>query len=92
MNFMVPAGIFPDLADGTLCLPDEMRIGLSGRKLPYRSTIQEINLNDQRVVISVRKSMEVRIGVGPLKAKLRVRREVVWVPTVTSRSSQIKYI
>ncbi|ETI50611.1 hypothetical protein F443_05874 [Phytophthora nicotianae P1569] len=32
MDFMVPAGIRLDLADGTLCLPDEIRIQLSGRR------------------------------------------------------------
>ena len=46
MDFMVPAGIRLDLADGMLCLPDEVRIGLTGRKPPYRSTIQAIKLND----------------------------------------------
>ena len=46
MDFMVPAGIRLDLADGMLCLPDEVRIGLSGRKPLYRPTIQAINLND----------------------------------------------
>ena len=30
MDFMVPAGIRLDLADGTLCLPDEVRICLAG--------------------------------------------------------------
>ena len=32
MDFKVPAGIRLDLADGTLCLPDEVRIQLAGRK------------------------------------------------------------
>ncbi|ETI39632.1 hypothetical protein F443_14785 [Phytophthora nicotianae P1569] len=35
MDFMVPAGIRLDLADGTLCLPDEIRIQLSGRRPLY---------------------------------------------------------
>ena len=35
MDFMVPAGIRLDLADGTLCLPDEVRIHLAGRRPPY---------------------------------------------------------
>ena len=74
IDFMVPAGIRLDLADGTLCLPDEVRINLAGRKPPYRSTIQAINLTDQHVVIPVGGSTEVRIGVGPPKAKLWVRR------------------
>ena len=73
MNFMVPAGIRLDLADGTLCLPDEVRIGLAGRKPPYRLTLQVINVNDQHVVIPVGKSTEIRIGAGPHKAKLWMR-------------------
>ncbi|KAG3076426.1 hypothetical protein PI125_g21511 [Phytophthora idaei] len=32
MDFMVPAGVPLDLADGTMCFPDEMRIQLSGRR------------------------------------------------------------
>ena len=70
MDFMVPAGIRLDLADGTLCLPDEVRIGLAGWEPPYRSTMQAIYLNDQHVVIPVGKSTEVCIGAGPPKAKL----------------------
>ena len=32
MDLTVPAGIRMDLADGTLCLSDEVRIRLAGRK------------------------------------------------------------
>jgi hypothetical protein len=35
MNFMVPAGVRIDSADGTACLPDEDRISLIGRKQLY---------------------------------------------------------
>ena len=89
---MVPAGIRLDLADGTLCLPDEVHIDLAGRKPPYRSSIQAVNLNDQHVVIPVGRTTEVRIGVGPPKAKLWVRRDVAWLPTVASGPGQIKYL
>lgn len=92
MDFMVPAGIRLDLADGTLCLPDEVRIGLAGRKPLYRTTIQAINLNDQYVVIPVGKPTEVRVGVAPPKAKLWVRRDVEWVPTVTNGPGRITYL
>ena len=92
MDFMVPAGIRLDLADGKLCLPDEVRIGLAGRKPLYRTTIQTINLNDQYVVIPVGKSTEVRVGVAPPKAKLWVRRDVEWVPTVTNGPGRITYL
>ena len=45
MDFMVSEFYRLDLADGTLCLPDKVRIGLAGRKPLYKSTIQAINLN-----------------------------------------------
>ncbi|EGZ23377.1 hypothetical protein PHYSODRAFT_423367, partial [Phytophthora sojae] len=37
MDFMVPAGVRLDLADGTLCLPDEVRIQMTDRKPLYSS-------------------------------------------------------
>ena len=46
MDFMVPAGIWLDLIDGTLCLPDEVRIFLAGRRPPYRSKKSAIDLNE----------------------------------------------
>ena len=69
MDFMVPAGIRLDVADGTLCLPDEIRIGLAGRKPLYRSTIQA-NWNNQHVVIPVGNPTEVMVGVAPPRANL----------------------
>ena len=51
MDFMVPAGIRLDLADGTLCLPDEVRIPLAGRRPPYGASVQSINISDQHVII-----------------------------------------
>ena len=76
MDFMVLAGIRLDLADGRLCLPDKVDIGLAGRKTLYRSTIQAINLNDQHVVIPVGKPTEVGVGVTPPRAKVCVRRDM----------------
>ena len=67
---MVPACIRLDSADRNLCLPDEVRIGIAGRKPLYRSTIQAINLNDQHVVIQVGNLAEVRVSVAPSRAKL----------------------
>ena len=92
MDFMVPAGIRLDLADGTLCLPDEVRICLAGRRPPYRSNISAVNLNDQHVAIAAGRSAEVRIGVNPPKSKLWVRRDVAWIPTVTNGPGRIKFL
>ena len=92
MDFMVPAGIRLDLADGTLCLPDEVRILLAGRRPPYRSTMQVITANDQHVVIPVGKPAEVRIGIGAANATLWVTRDPKWVPTVVTGPGKIKYL
>ena len=70
MEFMVPVGMRLDLADGTLCLPEEVRINLAGRIPSYRLTIQVGNSTDHNVVITVDGSSEVRIGTKPLKSKL----------------------
>lgn len=47
MDFMVPTGIRLDLADGTLCLPDEFRMLLSGRRPAYRSNMQSVVTDEQ---------------------------------------------
>ena len=62
MDFMVPAGIRLDLAEGTLCLPDEVRIHLAGWRPMYNAKVQMITANDQDIVIPVGKSTEVKIG------------------------------
>ena len=59
MDFMLPAGICLDLADGTLCSPDEVRILLIGQTPSYRATMQAITVAGQRVVIPARKLAEV---------------------------------
>ena len=92
MDIMIPAGIRLDLPDGTLCLPDEVKISLAGRRPPYRSTMHKITANDHHVVIPVRDSTEVRIKVGSLNAKLWVRRNRKWVPTVMMGPGKIEYL
>ena len=74
--FMVLASISLDLADGVVCLPDEVQIGQARRKPLYRSKIQAIKMKGRHVVISVGKSTEGKIGVAPPRAKLWVRRDV----------------
>ena len=44
MDFMVPAGIGLDMGDGTLCLPDEVRIQLAGRRTLYDSRVIDVRL------------------------------------------------
>uniref|UniRef100_A0AAV1TZM0 Uncharacterized protein n=1 Tax=Peronospora matthiolae TaxID=2874970 RepID=A0AAV1TZM0_9STRA len=92
MDFMVPAGVRLDLADGALCLPEEIRIHLSGRRPAYGSKIQHVKSKEQHVVIPVGESREVKIGIGGAKMKLRVARRPDWVPTVISGLGKTKYL
>ena len=70
MDFTVPVGIRLYLAHGTRCLPDEVCRSLMGLRLPYRSTIQAINVKDHHIIIYIGGSTDVGIGVYPLKAEI----------------------
>ena len=72
MDFMVPAGIRLDLADGTLCLPDEVRVQLSGRRTLYNARVSDVKLG-RYVQISVGGCTEV-----PLKRSTSEQWEL-WV-------------
>ncbi|KAE8893906.1 hypothetical protein PF003_g22105 [Phytophthora fragariae] len=92
MDFMVPAGIRLDLADGSLCLPDEVRIQLSGRRQLYNDKARIVRL-DQHLQIDVGDSMEV-----PMRRQttdqdsLWVTRGDRWVPTVSRGPGKTLYL
>ena len=92
MDFMVPAGVRLDLADGTLVLPDEVRIHLAGRRPLYGAFMHPIVVPEQHVVLPAGGSAEIRIGPIPFTSKLWVRRDPKWVPTVTTGIGRIKYL
>ena len=52
MDFMVPAGIRLDLADGTLCLPDEVRVQLSGRRTLYDTRVSDVKLGQYAQILA----------------------------------------
>ncbi|OWY91929.1 hypothetical protein PHMEG_00039266, partial [Phytophthora megakarya] len=58
MDFMVPAGIRLDMADGSLCLPDEVRIQLSGRRQLFSGNSRLVTF-DQHQRIPVAGSVEI---------------------------------
>ena len=58
MDFMVPAGIRLDMADGTICLPDEVRIQLAGGKTLYNTHMSEEKLG-RYVNVPVSKYVEI---------------------------------
>ncbi|POM63185.1 hypothetical protein PHPALM_27546, partial [Phytophthora palmivora] len=81
MDFMVPAGIRLDLADGTLCLPDEVRIQLAGRRQLFSANSRRLELG-QDIEIPVADSVEVPIHSRMSdRQKLWITRGERWVPT-----------
>ncbi|GMF55403.1 unnamed protein product [Phytophthora fragariaefolia] len=83
IDFMVPAGIRPDLVDGSICLPDEARIQLAGRRPLYGDNVEHI-IAGSHCEICVRKSKEVKLRMRSSDhQKLWVAREVVgYQPTL----------
>ena len=92
MDFMVPSYIRLDLADRTLVLPDKVKINLAGRRPLYCSSMQTIGIPEQHVALPVGRSAEIRISTVHSNAKLWVRRDLTWVPTVTTGISRIKFL
>lgn len=67
MDFMVPAGIRLDLGGGALCLPDEVRIQLTGRRSLYGNKVTDMRIG-QFAQLPVGGLVE-----GPLKSRPRNR-------------------
>ncbi|OWZ10245.1 reverse transcriptase, partial [Phytophthora megakarya] len=82
MDFMVPAGVRIDAADGTACLPDEVRIHLIGRQPLYRSKMPAVNI-PSLTRIAVGDSYDVPLRPEKMAPKLWVTRGVTWVASVT---------
>ncbi|ETM51723.1 hypothetical protein L914_04505 [Phytophthora nicotianae] len=80
MDFMVPAGIRLDLADGTLCLPDEIRIQLSGRRPLYGEYVSAARLEELEVIEAGEK-IEIPLRSKPTE-KLWFTRGEHWTPTL----------
>ncbi|GMF47056.1 unnamed protein product [Phytophthora fragariaefolia] len=92
MDFMVPAGIRLDLADGSICLPDEVKIELSGRRQLYNDKAKIVCL-DQYLQIEAGSSIELstRLKMSGHE-KLWLTRWDRWVPTVIQGLGKIQYL
>ena len=92
MDFMVPAGIRLELADGTVCLLEEVRFHLEGRRPPYGAKIQRIAADEKYLAILVGNAVEVNVGRGPLKPKSWLTLHSRWVPTATTGPGRLAYL
>ncbi|ETO58593.1 hypothetical protein F444_23029, partial [Phytophthora nicotianae P1976] len=90
MDFMVLAGIRLDLADGTLCLPDEIRIQLSGRRPLYGEHVSAVCLEELEVIEAGQK-IEIPLRSKPSE-KLWLTRGEHWIPTLVEGVGWRRYL
>ncbi|OWZ00118.1 reverse transcriptase, partial [Phytophthora megakarya] len=81
MNFMVPAGVRIDTADGTACLPDEVRIQMIGRRPLYGSRMRPVTIPS---LIRVAAGQTYDVPLRPEKGvpRLWVTRGATWVTSL----------
>ncbi|ETO99971.1 hypothetical protein F441_22604 [Phytophthora nicotianae CJ01A1] len=90
MDFMAPAGIRLDLADGTLCLPDEIRIQLSGRRPLYGEHVSAVRLEELEIIEAGQK-IEIPLRSKPSE-KLWLTRGEHWISTLVEGSGWRRYL
>ncbi|POM79816.1 Hypothetical protein PHPALM_2428, partial [Phytophthora palmivora] len=89
---MVPAGIRLDLADGTICLPDEVRLQMAGRRPLYGDKVEHVCWKDH-YWIDVGQTAEIRLrGQKSNQYKLWVTRGDRWVPMITVGPGRTRYL
>ncbi|OWY96322.1 hypothetical protein PHMEG_00033437, partial [Phytophthora megakarya] len=92
MDCIVPAGIRVDLAHGSISLPDEVRIQLSGRQQLYSDKAKIVNVG-QHLRIHAGESVELPLRLrSSIHDKLWVTRGDQWVPTISDGPGRTKYI
>ncbi|OWZ17179.1 LOW QUALITY PROTEIN: hypothetical protein PHMEG_0008911 [Phytophthora megakarya] len=92
MDFMVPDGIRLDHAHGSISLPDEVRIQLSGRRQRYNDKPSIVNLG-QYLRIQSGESVELPLCLRTSDhEKFWVTLGDHWVPTIVNGSGKIRYM
>ncbi|KAE8957029.1 hypothetical protein PR001_g31521, partial [Phytophthora rubi] len=92
MDFMVPAGIRLDLGDGSMCLPDEIRVNLRGRRRIFSDKVRPVYVGEH-LTLEVAESMELPLQIrGSDKEKLWLARGERWVPTIVKGPGKLRYL
>ncbi|KAE9262688.1 hypothetical protein PR003_g33448, partial [Phytophthora rubi] len=92
MDFMVPAGIRLDLGDGSMCLPDEIRVNLHGRRRIFSDKVRPVYVGEH-LTLEVAGSMELPLQMhGSDKDKLWLARGERWVPTLVKGPGKLRYL
>ncbi|ETM48791.1 hypothetical protein L914_06727 [Phytophthora nicotianae] len=90
MDFKVPAGICLDFADRTLCLPDEIRIQLSGRRPLYGEHVSAVR-REELEVIEAGQKIEIPLRSKPYE-KLWLTRGEHWIPMLVEGAGWRRYL
>ncbi|KAE8901708.1 hypothetical protein PF005_g25032 [Phytophthora fragariae] len=92
MDFMVPAGIRLDLGDGSMCLPDEIRVNLRGRRRIFSDKVRPVYVGEH-LTLEVAAAMELALQIrGSDKEKLWLTRGERWVPTIVKCPGKLRYL
>ncbi|POM76967.1 LOW QUALITY PROTEIN: Hypothetical protein PHPALM_5736 [Phytophthora palmivora] len=92
MDSMVPAGIRLDLAYGSISLPDEVRIQLSGRRQLYTDKARLVTVGEH-IQIEIGQSVELQLHLRMSDhEKFWVTRGDRWVPTVVKGLGKRRYL
>ncbi|KAE9293724.1 hypothetical protein PR003_g24436 [Phytophthora rubi] len=92
MDFMVPAGIRLDLGDGSMCLPDEIRVNLRGRRRIFSDKVRPVYVGEH-LTLEVAEAMELALQIrGSDKEKLWLTRGERWVPTIVKCPGKLRYL
>ncbi|OWZ12287.1 hypothetical protein PHMEG_00014576 [Phytophthora megakarya] len=92
MDFIVPAESRLDLAHGSISLPDEVRIQISGRRQLYSDMAKIVNVG-QYLRIQAGESVELPLRlISSIHDKLWGTRGDQWVPTISDGPGRTKYI
>ncbi|KAG3180915.1 hypothetical protein PC128_g15367 [Phytophthora cactorum] len=92
MDFMVPTGIRLDLAEVKLCLPDEIRIQLNGRRPLYNNNGSSVLLGEGgRIDPGESTELSAKLRARATGEKLWVTRGEKWVPTLIHGPGATRY-
>jgi hypothetical protein len=92
MDFTVPAGIRLDLGDGSLCMPDEVRVMLHGRCQIFSDKARPVYVGEY-IIVGIAASLELPLRLrGTDKEKLWLARGGRWVPTLAKGPDRQRYL
>ncbi|KAE9036451.1 hypothetical protein PR003_g9357 [Phytophthora rubi] len=92
MDFMVPAGIRLDLGDGSMCLPNEIRVMLHGRRQIFSDKARPVCVGEH-LTVEIAGSVELPLRLREAdNEKLWLTRGQCWLPTLLKGPGRLRYL